>query len=126
MTARVVSPVIPPTAPELRHGGSVNQRRTLPVPQLAPSPGPSVVCGTATIDCNGRLTEAAVIPALRPRRTPVPLEWFQQNYINTGKTIRQAAAEAGVSRNTFSKYARLHNIPPARRPRDPIESLPPK
>ena len=62
----------------------------------------------------------------RPRSTPIPLEWFQQNYINTGKTIRQAAAEAGVSRNTFSKYARLHNIPPARRRREAIESLPPK
>ncbi len=47
----------------------------------------------------------------RPRSTPVPLEWIQQHYVNSGKTVRQAAAEAGVTRDTFAKYARLHNIP---------------
>jgi hypothetical protein len=46
----------------------------------------------------------------RPRSRRVPLAWLQQHYVNSGKTIEQAAAEAGVSRNTFSKYARLHNI----------------
>lgn len=47
----------------------------------------------------------------RPRTTPVTPEWFQQHYLNTGKSITQAAAEAGVSRNTFSKYAHRHHIP---------------
>jgi hypothetical protein len=36
----------------------------LPVPQLAPRCVRSTVCGTATIDCNGRVAEAAVITAL--------------------------------------------------------------
>jgi hypothetical protein len=36
----------------------------LPVAHLAPPPDRSVRCGTATIDCNGRVTEATVIPAL--------------------------------------------------------------
>jgi hypothetical protein len=67
-----------------------------------------------------RTTEQAVRRALtttgiavfghRQHSRPVPLSWFQRHYLGTGKTVRQAAAEAGVSRNTFSKYARLHNI----------------
>jgi len=47
----------------------------------------------------------------RQRSTPVPLEWFLRHFVNTGKTVQQAAVEAGVSRNTFAKYAKLHNIP---------------
>jgi hypothetical protein len=56
-------------------------------------------------------TAGTALLSRRPRTRPVPLAWFQQHYLNTGKTAAQAAAEAGVSRNTFSKYARLHNIP---------------
>lgn len=47
----------------------------------------------------------------RPRTKSIPAEWFQQYYLNTGKTVRQAAADAGISRNTFAKYARQHHIP---------------
>jgi hypothetical protein len=36
----------------------------LPVAQLAPESGPSPICGMAAIDCNGRIAEATVIPAL--------------------------------------------------------------
>jgi TniQ len=56
-------------------------------------------------------TAGTTLLSQRPRTTPIPREWFQQHYLNTGKTLRQAAADAGVSRNTFSKYARQHNIP---------------
>ncbi len=47
----------------------------------------------------------------RPRTKPVPANWFQQHYLNTSKTVQQAATEAGVSRNTFTKYAQQHHIP---------------
>jgi len=60
----------------------------------------------------GALTTAGITPvANRQRSRPIPESWLQQHYQGTGKTIGQAAAEAGVSRNTFTKYARLHNIP---------------
>jgi hypothetical protein len=66
------------------------------------------------------------LPASRPRRKPVTGEWFQQHYLGTGKTLRQAAAEAGVCRNTAAKYARLHNIPtgPNAPPANPFASWP--
>lgn len=64
MTARVVSPVVLPVISASRPSGSANARRALPVPQLAPGGGRSTVCGTATIDCNGRVAEAIVITAL--------------------------------------------------------------
>jgi hypothetical protein len=57
-------------------------------------------------------TAAGITPLANGQRSrPVPLSWLQQHYQGTGKTIGQAAVEAGVSRNTFAKYARLHNIP---------------
>jgi hypothetical protein len=56
-------------------------------------------------------TAGTTLLSQRPRTRPVPPSWFQQHYLGTGKTVRQAATEAGVSRNTFSRYARLHNIP---------------
>jgi hypothetical protein len=56
-------------------------------------------------------TAGATLLSHRPHAKAVPLEWFQQHYLGAGKTLRQAAAEAGISRNTFSKYARQHNIP---------------
>ncbi len=58
-------------------------------------------------------TAGTTLLSQRPRTRPVPPSWFQQHYLGTGKTLAQAAAEAGVSRNTFAKYARLHNIPTA-------------
>ncbi|MFC0526055.1 AbrB/MazE/SpoVT family DNA-binding domain-containing protein [Phytohabitans kaempferiae] len=64
MTALVVSPVVPPAVADARQAGQVNGRRALPVAQLAPVAGRSPVCGMAAIDCNGRITESTVIPAL--------------------------------------------------------------
>jgi hypothetical protein len=68
-----------------------------------------------------RTTEQAVRDALtaagttvfgqRRHTRPVSKPWLQQHYLGTGKTIGQASTEAGVSRNTFTKYARIHNIP---------------
>lgn len=62
----------------------------------------------------------------RPRCKPVTGEWFHQHYLATGKTLWQAAAEAGVCRNTAAKYARLHNIPtgPHAPPANPFASWP--
>ena len=64
MTALVVSPVVPPPLSARRADGDV-VRRPLPVAAL-PSPleVQPVVCGTSTVDCNGRISEAVVIPAL--------------------------------------------------------------
>ena len=65
MTARVVSPVIPSSSPAAFRAGSAAARRVLPVPELPICPDRwSAVCGTAAIDCSGRITEATVIPAL--------------------------------------------------------------
>jgi hypothetical protein len=64
VTALVVSPVVPPPVTDARQAGQVNGRRALPVAQLAPASGLSPVCGMAAIDCNGRITEATVIPVL--------------------------------------------------------------
>lgn len=65
MTALVVSPVVPPPVADARQGGQANGRRALPVAQLAPPASDrSPVCGMAAIDCNGRITEATVIPVL--------------------------------------------------------------
>lgn len=64
MSAAVVSPVVPPRASGSRRSGSAHARGTLPVPELAPAHDGSTVCGLATIDCNGRVAEAAVITAL--------------------------------------------------------------
>ena len=58
------------------------------------------------------LTHAGTaLASRRPRTKPIPAEWFSQHYLNTGKTVAQAAAEARVSRNTFTKYAQQHHIP---------------
>ena len=74
MTAPVVPAIIPspPTAPPVPWmpgavPGGARWRSPLPlveVPELAAGPGESLVCGTATMDCNGRLAEATVIAAL--------------------------------------------------------------
>lgn len=64
VTARVVSPLVPPAVTGSRQIGSAHQRRVLPVAHLAPEGGPSPVCGMAAIDCNGRLADAIVIPSL--------------------------------------------------------------
>ena len=58
------------------------------------------------------LTGAGITPRKSgANRRPIPLSWLQDRYVGSGKTVEQAAAEAGVCRNTFAKYARLHNIP---------------
>jgi hypothetical protein len=65
VTAQVVSSLVPPTlVTGARSAGSGGTARLLPVPAWPPSAAGSLVCGTATIDCNGRLTEATVITAL--------------------------------------------------------------
>lgn len=64
------------------------------------------------------LTAAGITPQpQRQRMRPIPPAWFRQHYLGTGKTVTQAAAEAGVCRNTFAKYARLHNIATSERAR---------
>lgn len=64
MTVRVISPVVPPAVSGSRQAGGANPRRALPVAQLASRGGPSPVCGMVAIDCNGRLSDATVIPSL--------------------------------------------------------------
>lgn len=64
MTSGVVPPAIPPTISDRRLPGPGTGREALPLPQLAPPPVRSAVCATATIDCNGRVAETAVITAL--------------------------------------------------------------
>lgn len=64
MTTRVVSPVVPPAAPVSRAPSMVGVQRALPVAQLPARDVRSTICGTAAIDCNGRLVEATVITAL--------------------------------------------------------------
>jgi hypothetical protein len=66
MTAAVVAPVVPPTYGLGRPGRtpSASSRRALPLPRLVPLPDRSMVYGTATVDCNGRVAESTVINAL--------------------------------------------------------------
>lgn len=69
MTApSVVTPVVPPTMEPGLGGGRApapgTARRVLPLARLASSRTRSTVYGLATIDCNGRVAEAAVINAL--------------------------------------------------------------
>ena len=69
MTASsVVTPVVPPTMAHGLGGGRAptpgTGRRVLPLARLASSRARSTVYGLATIDCNGRVAEAAVINAL--------------------------------------------------------------
>jgi hypothetical protein len=51
------------------------------------------------------------LPPSRPRRALITREWFEQHYLNTGKTVRQAAREAGCSPTTLRLYAHEHGIP---------------
>jgi hypothetical protein len=65
VTAQVISPVVPPalvTGPRL--AGPGGRARTLPVASLAAAATGSLVCGSATIDCNGRLAEATLLAVL--------------------------------------------------------------
>jgi len=64
VTGQVIASLVPPPMPASLPGGAATTRRALPVAHLAPRPDQSVLCGTAAIDCNGRITEATVIPAL--------------------------------------------------------------
>jgi hypothetical protein len=57
------------------------------------------------------LTETGRPPlSQHPSKKQISRQWFVDNYINTHKTVAQAAAELGISRNTFLRYARLHDI----------------
>jgi hypothetical protein len=64
VTAAIVSPVSLPPMADGRRAGTRTARRTLPVAQLAPPSASSVICGTAAVDCNGRVAEATVIRVL--------------------------------------------------------------
>ena len=67
---------------------------------------------TTERDVHNALTAAGTTPHSNRRNTkPLSREWFEQHYLNTGKPQWQAAIDAGVSRNTFAKYARQHGIP---------------
>ncbi|MGH3678771.1 MAG: TniQ family protein [Natronosporangium sp.] len=70
------------------------------------------------------LTRTGITPeSTRSRRASIPRVWFEQHYLNTGKSLEQVAAETGYSRNTLSKYARQHDIPIGR-PANPFDSWP--
>jgi len=62
-----------------------------------------------------------------PSKKQIPEQWFTDNFIGTHKTCTQAAAELGISRNTFNKYARLHNVDTRFHARlsDPFAAWPP-
>jgi hypothetical protein len=68
MTAPAVSPVVPPTAGAGQSDGrppvAATSRRSLPIVRLGALRTRSTVYGLATIDCNGRLAETAVVRAL--------------------------------------------------------------
>jgi hypothetical protein len=65
MTAGVVLPVVPPTARFPRPAGSNGPRRPLPLPPTPSSaPARPPVFGLATLDCNGRLADGALVAAL--------------------------------------------------------------
>jgi hypothetical protein len=64
MTAVVVSSVVLASMSARPTVVPAPSRRTLPLPQLPPSCGTSLVCGTAAIDVNGRLADRVVIPSL--------------------------------------------------------------
>jgi hypothetical protein len=55
--------------------------------------------------------QGTTLPRTRPRRVNLTREWFEQNYINTGKTVRATAREAGCSVTTLRLYARRFDIP---------------
>jgi hypothetical protein len=64
MTAQIISPLVPPSGVGGSRSGPGSARKALPLAQLAQLSGRSTVCGIASIDCNGRIVEATVIPAL--------------------------------------------------------------
>jgi hypothetical protein len=65
VTAQVIAPLVPPALIlGGRPAGTAGTARTLPVPQFAARGVGSLVCGAATIDCNGRVAETTVITAL--------------------------------------------------------------
>lgn len=63
MTARIISP-LPPSGVGSLHSGPASARKALPLARLAQPSQRWTVCGIASIDCNGRIVEATVIPAL--------------------------------------------------------------
>ena len=73
------------------------------------------------------LTEAG-IPTLtvHPSKKRVSAEWFADNFTGSHKTCAQAAAELGICRTTFTKYAQRHGIEtrPHIRKADPFTAWP--
>ncbi len=71
------------------------------MPRLAPLHDGSMVCGTATIDCNGRVAEATVISALR---------WAPGTRLNIRESVGLVlvtADQQGVFRTTGQGHLRL-------------------
>lgn len=72
----------------------------------------------------------AGIPALtvHPSKKRISAEWFADNFDGSNRTCTQAAAELGVSRTTFTKYAQQHGIEtrPRYRKSDPFAAWPAK
>jgi TniQ len=56
-------------------------------------------------------TTGTQLEANRPYRVLITREWFEQHYLNTNKSVRQAAREAGCSPTTLRLRAREHDIP---------------
>ncbi|GGJ75167.1 hypothetical protein GCM10010123_01430 [Pilimelia anulata] len=46
----------------------------------------------------------------RPRKANISREWFDQHFIGSGKTVRQAARAAGCSATTLRTYAKSYGI----------------
>lgn len=63
MTAGPVPPVIPSSVLGAPRSGPAN-RSKLPLPELVGRDTGATLCGTAAIDCNGRVVEATVLAAL--------------------------------------------------------------
>jgi hypothetical protein len=64
MTAGFVAPLVPPTPSDGLPVPPQHRRPPLPFGPLPPVTTNATVCGAATMDCNGRIVEAAVIRAL--------------------------------------------------------------
>ena len=101
MTAGIVSPVVPPTIARGKKAARPNARRALPLPHLVSNTARSTVCGLASIDCNGRVAEAAVITVLG---------WVPGDRLNIrehGGLVRITADRHGVFRMTRPGQLRL-------------------
>jgi hypothetical protein len=103
----VVTPVVPPTMVPGPGGGRTptptpgTARRVLPVARLVSSRARSTVYGLATVDCNGRVAETAVINALG---------WVPGTRLDireSGGLVLVTASRQGVFSMTGQGYLRL-------------------